>query len=149
LRFAEIRLTDSGYSDEANPIDASSGAASNESVWGRTHGKPDAGQTPNEPARRNVAGRLVAVTATGPIYGTKAEFIVVPVSVGLALAQELAARAINPKARVVSSLASRVGGDMAMSAWASTCVFASAGLICASPRARLIFLNQVLSYVRR
>ncbi len=99
--------------------------------------------------RRPVAGRLVAVTATGPVYRGNASLAVVPVSVGLALIQELATRIGNPKARVLSSLANRVGGEDARSVWLRTCGFASAVLVGASPRTRLTFLNEVLTYVRR
>ncbi len=123
--------------------------ASNSSVWGSSQYKSNKCREHKEPERRNIYGRLVAVTATGPIYRGKADLAVVPVSVGLAFTQELAARAINPEARVVSSLANRVGGDTAMTAWANTCGMSSATLIGASPRARLMFLNQVLTYARR
>src|SRR5215207_126632 len=122
---------------------------SNGSVWGSSQHKPDQYQVRKESKRGNVSGRLVAVTATGPIYKVKADLAVVPVSVGLAFIQKLAARAVNPEAPVISSLANRVGGDTARSAWANTCGLSSSALVGASPRARLMFLNQVLAYVRR
>ena len=122
---------------------------SNDSVWSSTQHKPVNGTEVKRPNRGNVLGRLVAITATGPTYKGRADVLVVPVSVGLAFTQELAARAINPRARVVSSLANRVGGDTASSVWMRTCAFSTSALIGASPRARLVFLNQVLTYVRR
>ena len=117
----------------------------NSSVWSRAHN--EGSHDRKEPERRS--GRLVAVTATGPIYWRKVGLAVVPVSVGLALVQELTIRSINPKSRVVSSLANRVAGDTALSAWTHTCGFAAGVLIGASPRARLSFLSKVLAYVRR
>src|SRR5687767_4035762 len=122
---------------------------SNDSVWSNTKFKSGKHQESLEPDSRNIFGRLVAITATGPIYRGRVDLAVVPVSVGLAFTQELAARANDPEARVVSSLANRVGGDTALSAWARTCWFSSRALVGAPPRARLMFLNQVLSYVRR
>ncbi len=122
---------------------------SSNSVWTNSQQKTDEHEKHKESSHRSFSGQLVAVTSTGPIYKRKAKLAVLPISVGLALIQELAARALNPKARVVSSLANRVGGDRAMSAWASTCGFMSGGLIGASPRTRLMFLNQVLTYARR
>ncbi len=66
------------------------------------------------------------------------ELVVLPVSVGLAYTQELAARAINPQARVVSTTAKQVGGESAMELWVETCGFISGSLVNASPRERLI-----------
>src|SRR5215472_14662490 len=99
--------------------------------------------------RTVINGRLVAVTATGPIYRGKADLAIVPVSVGLALIQELAARTIRSNARVVSSLAGRVRGDAAKSMWAHISGCACFTLADISPRARLTFLNRVLTYARR
>ena len=99
--------------------------------------------------RTVINGRLVAVTATGPIYRGKADLAIVPVSVGLALIQELAARTIRPNARVVSSLANRVNGDAARSVWAHVSGCACSTLADASPRARLTFLSRVLTYAHR
>jgi len=118
------------------------------SVWGGSH-RTDHRRAAKEPARSNIPGRLMAVTATGPIYKSRADLIVLPVSVGLAFTQELAARAVNPKAHVLSSGANRVSGDTARSAWSKTCGFMAGALVGASPRARLMFLSQVLTYVRR
>ena len=64
-----------------------------DSVWGGTQDKSDKYRERKGPNRRSVAGRLVAITATGPVYRGRANLAVVPVSVGLALTQELAARA--------------------------------------------------------
>ena len=122
---------------------------SNDSVLGSTKFKSGKHQERREPDSSNIVGRLVAITATGPIYRGRVDLAVVPVSVGLAFTQELAARANNPEARVVSSLANRVGGDTARSAWANTCGLSSSALVGASPRARLMFLKQVLAYARR
>ena len=116
-----------------------------DSVWGRAHSSN--GHETQDRDRR--PGRLVAVSATGPIYHGLVDVTLVRVPVGLAFAQELAARAINPDARVVSSLANRVEGDAAMTAWSRTCMFMSTALVGASPPIRLQFLNEVMTYVRR
>jgi len=119
------------------------------SVWGQAHLSVDSHPNRKQIARVPSPGRLVAVTGTGPIYETRSELVVVPVSVGLAFTQELAARTMNAKAAVASSLANRVSGDTARSAWARTCGLSSAALIDALPNARLTFLSNVLTYVRR
>jgi hypothetical protein len=122
----------------------------NKSVWVRTQRTDDPSPEPKERlALRNLPGRLVAATATGPIYQTEAKVAVVPVTVALALIQELAANAMNPKANVVSSMARRVAGDSALATWAHTCGFLSSQLVAAAPRTRLMFLDTVLTYVGR
>jgi len=75
------------------------------SVWSRAHSAPGKSRE-----GRATPGRLIAVSATGPIYRGALDVAAIRVPVGLPLAQELAARAKNPKARVVSSLADRVDG---------------------------------------
>jgi hypothetical protein len=124
------------------PVSKSSG-------WVASRHKPADHEARTGLDRLALPGRLVAITATGPVYRASVDLAVVPVSVGLAFTQELAKRALNPQARVASSLANRVGGDTAREAWASTCGLSSAALVGASPRARLQFLDQVLGYVRR
>lgn len=99
-------------------------------------------------SRTKINGRLLAVTSTGPIYRGEGEVAIVPISVGLALLQELALRSLRPDAHVASSLASRVSGEEAEQAWNHVCGCAVGSLVSASPRARLTFLDNVLVYVR-
>jgi hypothetical protein len=93
--------------------------------------------------------RLVAVTATGPIYLETADIAVLSIPVALALIQELALKTLDPRARVSSSLAKRVRGDDARQAWARTCGSAVAKLPNLSPTSRLKYLDDVMRYVRR
>jgi hypothetical protein len=103
---------------------------------------------PPEASRPRLA-RLVAVTATGPVYSVESEMDLVPIPVGLAFLQELALRALYPEARVVSTLAGDVSGEEALAAWSAACGAATMALIGAAPADRLAFLGQVLAYVRR
>lgn len=61
--------------------------------------------------------RLVAVTAAGPVYEGVVPGVRVPLPSFLALLQELAARADNPRSEVVSSMAQRVHGTDAHEMW--------------------------------
>ena len=96
-----------------------------------------------------VRKQLVAVTATGPIYRQNAKLLVAPMPIGLAYIQELGKRTIHPKSKVISSIADRLSGDSARKAWLKTCGMATGGLIYASPRTRLVYLGEVLRYVKQ
>ncbi len=98
-------------------------------------------------SERTFPGRLVAITATGPIYEAPVTCTLLPISCVLALHQELAARTINRHARVVSSLANRVHGDRAYSTWSAQTLGFSTALSQASPAARIAILGEVLRYI--
>ncbi|SMG52661.1 hypothetical protein [Paraburkholderia susongensis] len=100
-------------------------------------------------SRSYVQGRLIAVTPVGPVYKGSGDIAVLPVSVGLALIQELALRAQNGDAKVVSSLASRVSGEQALATWAHVCGCAVSHLGALVPQARLVFLRSIFAYARR
>ena len=97
---------------------------------------------------RPFPGRLVAITATGPIYEAPARYTVLPLSSVLALHQELAARALDSRAPVVSSLARRVHGSTAYATWSEQTLACSIALAQVAPSVRLAILHQVLIYIR-
>ncbi len=99
--------------------------------------------------KSEIKGRLLAMTAAGPVYRIDAPAAVVPVSVGLALLQELALRTVHPRAKVSSTRARRVAGDEARRHWLFVSGCAAGSLAALSPAARLHFLGEVLAYVRR
>lgn len=100
-------------------------------------------------AARLDALRLLGVTATGPVYEGRVAGVVIPMSSFLALLQELAAKAADPKAQVVSSLAQRVSGAEALEVWDGLGVGFGMRLAGASREARLSVLSEVLEYIRR
>ncbi|MEV0541924.1 hypothetical protein [Nocardia salmonicida] len=125
---------------------------STETVWKRAS-KTVIDQESTRAQRRSEwfspAGEIVAVTASGPIAAVSADLVVVPLESGLALVQELAARMLEPDAKVISSLALRVSGESAEATWRYTSSFICGSLIDASPAARLELLSGVLDYIRR
>ena len=81
-------------------------------------------QSPNGASKTPLtvpAAKLLGITRTGPIYLTRADLVLLSVPVYLAFVQELALRSMKPKAKVVSTVARRVGGDHALLAWHRTC----------------------------
>lgn len=100
-------------------------------------------------AARSEALRLLGVTATGPVYEGRVAGVVIPMSSFLALLQEVAAKAADPKAQVVSSLAQRVSGADALGVWDGLGVGFGIRLAGASREARLAVLSEVLEYIRR
>ncbi|MES2128709.1 MAG: hypothetical protein V4463_15675 [Pseudomonadota bacterium] len=107
-------------------------------------------QTAHEAPRvRRQTSRLRAISASGPIYQLAGTYNVVPVSCALAVLQELAARALNKNARVVSSAAARVHGEDAYTQWKWRTIYCGCSLSRLAAQERLAFLAQVLEYVRR
>lgn len=100
-------------------------------------------------AARSEALRLLCVTATGPVYEGRVAGVVIPMSSFLALLQEVAAKAADPKAQVVSSLAQRVSGADALGVWDGLGVGFGIRLAGASREVRLAVLSEVLEYIRR
>ncbi|MDO2396057.1 hypothetical protein QRB38_19985 [Mycobacterium avium subsp. hominissuis] len=100
-------------------------------------------------AVENRRAKLVAVTATGPIYLAPRASTVVRAASAFALYRELAQRAHDPKAEVVSSLAKRVRGKSADLAWVSQTLAASVGLVTLTPNQRVLFLRYVLKVFRQ
>jgi hypothetical protein len=125
------------------------------SVWNQTRHRLDPRQHGSSESRAprkhngNAASRLVAITATGPIYSYQSHITALPLAAALALTQELAARVIDPRAAVVSSLANRLHGESARMTWLQVCAAVSAQLMSESPRYRLTFLSEVLAYIHR
>lgn len=124
------------------------------SVWGGSISQSRSknhlvGNTENRRQTPALNRRLVAYTSTGAVFASKAKLAAVSLPAGLALIQELAARSLNKDAHVVSSMANRVSGETALSAWAQTCGYAVAPLIGAPPAFRLNFLNALLAYLRQ
>lgn len=103
----------------------------------------------DEQRRGRAAGRLVGVTATGPVYLGERRYVPLPLGAALATAQELARKVDKHDARVTSSLAVRVSGEEAYEAWLSFIMQCSAQVAALSPRARLGFLHFFLAYVHR
>src|SRR4051812_40315566 len=93
--------------------------------------------------------RLIAVTATGPIYAGSLPGVRIPLSSFLALLQELAARAVDTDAAVVSSLAQRLHGTDAHETWNYLGAGFGMRLSEAPPTQRVRVLWEVLAYVRR
>ncbi|OYD64862.1 UNVERIFIED_ORG: hypothetical protein BDU10_7483 [Burkholderia sp. CF145] len=94
-------------------------------------------------------GRLIAITATGPIYEVPTTYNVIPTSCALAVLQELAARTLDRDASVVSSAAQRVHGGEALGAWQIRTLSYACSLSASPAHARLGFLREVIEYVRR
>lgn len=92
---------------------------------------------------------LLAVTAAGPVYKGSAEFVLVPITSVMATLQELARRIFDGAAPVQSSLAGRVSGSEAHTAWLSMSVQAAGQLQHLSARGRLRFLRIVIAYIKR
>jgi hypothetical protein len=93
-------------------------------------------------------GKLLAITASGPIYASPGTFTVIPLSSAMALYSELAAKVVDPRAKVVSSIAGRVEGKTAYKAWAQqTSAFASS-ITRLSPAQRVATLHEVLHCAR-
>jgi hypothetical protein len=98
---------------------------------------------------QGVRAKLLGISATGPIYQVPTNFAVISVDSALAWYQELATKAADPKRRtVVSSLAARVDKDSATSAWLIQTTKTALSLLRLSPRERLRFLREVLTYTR-
>ncbi len=91
---------------------------------------------------------LVGVTATGPIYRTTAEIGYIPLGSALHLLQELALRIDHPRARVVSSLAGRVQGEVSHKTWIRMSAAFTAGLAVAPVAVQTAVLRQVIAEVR-
>jgi hypothetical protein len=123
-----------------NPHSAQSKGAKAKTPRSRKQG--DSQQAAKRAADR---GKLVAITATGPIHLSELVFEVAPVSVGLAFIQELALRAADPRAEVVSTRAKAVKGDVALAEWGSTRGLMSGWLLRRTPSQRVQFLNEVVS----
>ena len=66
----------------------------------------------------------------------------------MALYGELAARVLDPKAKVVSSLPARLGGETAYKAWVQQTSTFAASITRLSPAQRVATLQEVLHYVR-
>lgn len=93
--------------------------------------------------------RLVAVTAAGPVYEGVVPGVRVPLPSFLALLQELAARADNPRSEVVSSMAQRVHGTDAHEMWNYLGAGFGLRLSQAAPATRVAALREIFAYVRR
>ena len=93
--------------------------------------------------------RLLAVTATGPVYLQEVTLAVIPFTSALALLQELATRIRDDKAEVASSLARRVKGRSAYLTWLYHCARISMGLAATPPAWRLHFLRTLIDYMHR
>jgi hypothetical protein len=91
--------------------------------------------------------QAVAITATGPIYRRQQVFALLPLSVALALTQEVASRVLYPRRQVVSSLANRVSGESARQVWHNLCASLAAPLANAPLHFRHQYLRAVLAYV--
>ena len=99
-------------------------------------------------SKRAAPGKLIAITASGPIYASPATFTMIPLSSAMALYGELAARVLDPKAKVVSSLPARLGGETAYKAWVQQTSTFAASITRLSPAQRVATLQEVLHYVR-
>lgn len=97
---------------------------------------------------RVINGRLLGVTATGPVYMRQRTYAVVPLFSAFALLQELAVRVEHPEATVQSSLASRVSRDSAYQAWRDISIECAMQLERVTVRGRLRFLSIVLQTIR-
>lgn len=93
--------------------------------------------------------RLLGVSVTGPIYQGPLDIAFIPLNSALSLLKELAQRAQNPTAPVVSSLAARVSGDDAYKAWAPLSAQVSGQIGMMQPRARIRALRQIIDYLGR
>lgn len=93
--------------------------------------------------------RLAAVTATGPVFERSVGQTAVPLSSALALCQELAARTLDPEASVVSSMAARLGGNDAYTAWQHMTAGLALRLADAAPELKAHVLDEVLEYLSR
>jgi hypothetical protein len=99
-------------------------------------------------SKQATPGKLIAITASGPIYASPATFTMIPLSSAMALYGELAARVLDPKAKVVSSLPARLGGETAYKAWVQQTSTFAASITRLSPAQRVATLQEVLHYVR-
>jgi hypothetical protein len=94
--------------------------------------------------------KLLAVTATGPIYRVPAaRFAIISLESALYMHSELASKALNPKAKVCSSLAARVEGTDANTAWLLQTSRLAVSLTRLEARGRLQVLRQVVTHVRK
>ncbi|MEX3992709.1 hypothetical protein AB4Y35_18285 [Paraburkholderia sp. EG286A] len=93
-------------------------------------------------------GRLLGVTATGPVYRGLREYTLAPVAGIFATLQELAQRIDRDDAVVTSSIAKRVAGKDAYQAWLTLSVSCAAQLAQLSPRGRIKFLSLVIAFIR-
>ena len=92
-------------------------------------------------------GRLLGVTAAGPIYLGQQQIVVVPVASVLATLQELARRVDDPDAQVTSSIAGRVCGKAAYDAWLEMSLQSAVQLTTVTLGGRLKFLRFLLKYI--
>ncbi|MFI5507373.1 hypothetical protein ACIA48_07890 [Mycobacterium sp. NPDC051804] len=99
-------------------------------------------------AKKTTPGKLQAITASGPIYAVPATYTMIPLSSAMALYGELAAKVVNPRAKVVSSLAARVEGKTAYKAWAQQTSAFALSITRLSPAQRVAVLHEILNYVR-
>ncbi|MET3632990.1 hypothetical protein [Burkholderia sp. 572] len=103
----------------------------------------------NESRQDGIRRRLIAVTASGPIYHQEVSLAVIPFTSGLALLQELATRIRNEKVEVASSLALRVRGRNAYLTWLYHTARIGMGLASVPPRWRIVFLRALIDYIHR
>ncbi|PFX65957.1 hypothetical protein COL35_17330, partial [Bacillus toyonensis] len=103
----------------------------------------------NKRQKKNQSRHPVAMTATGPIFKSRVEYALVPLSSALAILQELAVKIVDPEAKVSSSLATRVKGKDAYESWMRLATEISVRLIAAAPEVRFTYLRTVLNYLHK
>jgi hypothetical protein len=92
--------------------------------------------------------RLIATTATGPIYRLNRNARVYPLRSGLGLLQELALRARDGESAVVSTIARRVSGEAAADAADDASFGFALGLVNATPAQARSILRQIIRAAR-